>query len=161
MLHSKSPVGASSRIESGTGQPRMGKIKKIERLLFLSFFSLMKRSKNHTRSVDYEKTVHNLLKMRPFNPSTSFRLRHPPMLKLRRINGYVGSPNGSKPTGDVPQAGRTGWGRCWFEQRSNGGKGLFVSGGRCLRHDKRLNCLVLMLHILNRLHFQSISRIIV
>src|SRR3990167_4077096 len=30
----------------------------------------MKRSKNHTRSVDYEKTAHNLLKMRPFNPST-------------------------------------------------------------------------------------------
>ena len=27
------------------------------------FFSLMKRSKNHTRSVVYEKTVHNLLKI--------------------------------------------------------------------------------------------------
>jgi len=47
------------------------KTKEGERLFFLSFFSLMKRSKNHTRSVDYEKTVHNLLKMRPFNPSTS------------------------------------------------------------------------------------------
>jgi hypothetical protein len=31
----------------------------------------MKRSKNHTRSVRYEMAVHNLLKMRPFNPSTS------------------------------------------------------------------------------------------
>jgi hypothetical protein len=33
----------------------------------------MKRSKNHTRSVVYEKAVHNLLKMRPFNPSTGSR----------------------------------------------------------------------------------------
>jgi hypothetical protein len=37
--------------------------KKGERLFFLSFFSLMKRSKNHTRSVFYEKTAHNLLKI--------------------------------------------------------------------------------------------------
>jgi hypothetical protein len=28
ILHSKPPVGASSRIESGTGQPRMTEIKK-------------------------------------------------------------------------------------------------------------------------------------
>jgi hypothetical protein len=32
------------------------KEKNGEKLLFLSYFSLMKKSKNHTRSVVYEKT---------------------------------------------------------------------------------------------------------
>ena len=40
---------------------RKSKGKEKARIIF--FFSLMKRSKNHTRSVVYEKTEHNLLKI--------------------------------------------------------------------------------------------------
>jgi hypothetical protein len=63
--------------------------------------------------------------------STSFRLRQ----------GYAGSPNGSKPTGDVPQAARTGldtlpaiwkrFGRIVYERRfcaeGQTGSGMVVS----------------------------------
>jgi len=39
------------------------KTKKEKKQYLILFFSLMKRSKNHTRSVVYEKTVQNLLKI--------------------------------------------------------------------------------------------------
>ena len=48
ILHSKSPVGASSRIESGTGQPRMGKIKKRQRRILFLLFLDEKKQKSHT-----------------------------------------------------------------------------------------------------------------
>ena len=53
ILHSKSPVGASSRIESGTGQPRMTKIKKRHRKEKGYFFILLFLDEKKQKSSDY------------------------------------------------------------------------------------------------------------
>jgi hypothetical protein len=69
------------------------KTKNGERL-FLSFFSLMKRSKNHTRSVFYERTVHNLLKniilrLKSFNSSSALKDFHALIIYFLNANSVM------------------------------------------------------------------------
>jgi len=83
------------------------KTKKEKRQYIIFFFSLMKKSKNHTRSVDYEKTVQNcakniILRLKSFNSAPALKDFHALIIYFLYANSVMSGEEKDENAAVVP-----------------------------------------------------------